>query len=66
MPDTLSSATTWTPDHDAALADLLRAWHRVDDLRRSGDFAARSEALLDLEHSRRAFREVSRRVVLAA
>jgi hypothetical protein len=59
-------AITWTPAHDAALTDLLHAWHRLDDLRRSPDFAARSEALLELEHARRAFREAGRQPVLAA
>ena len=58
--------STWTPAQDVALADLLRAWHRMDDLRRTSDFAARSQALLELEQARRAFRASSPRPVLAA
>lgn len=59
-------AMTWTPARDAALADLIRAWTRVDDLRHSTDFAARSEALLDLQHARQAFRHADGRPILAA
>ncbi len=59
------STPTWSATQDAALADLLLAWHRMDDLRRSSDFAARSQALLELEQARRAFR-ASARPVLAA
>lgn len=66
QPATMTPTTRWTPDHDAALADLIRAWHRLDDLRRSDDFGARSEALLQLQQARRAYRDVTRRVVLAA
>ena len=58
--------STWTPAQDVALADLLHAWHRMDDLRRTSDFAARSQALLELEQARRAFRASSPRPVLAA
>ncbi len=59
---------TWTPAHDAALAELLRAWHHFDDLRvqRSVDFAARSQALLELQEARRAMRETRRQPILAA
>ncbi len=58
----------WTPAHDAALAELLRAWHRLDDLRIAGslDFAARSEALLELQQARRVMRETRRQPILAA
>ncbi len=63
---TTTPTTTWSPDRDAALTDLIRAWHRLDDLRRSEDFGARSEALLELQHARRAYREAARRVALAA
>ena len=66
QPATMTPTTTWSPDRDAALTDLLRAWHHLDDLRRSDDFGARSEALLQLEQARRADRDASRRVVLAA
>lgn len=66
MTTTIPTSPSWTPDHDVALQGLLRAWHRFDDLRRDADFGARSQALLELEQARRAFREVSRRPVLAA
>lgn len=58
----------WTPAHDAALAELLRAWHHFDDLRvqRSVDFAARSQALLELQQARRVMRETRRQPILAA
>lgn len=57
---------TWTPARDAAFADLVRAWTRVDDLRHSHDFAARSEALFELQQARQAFRHADGRPVLAA
>ena len=66
QPATMTPTTEWTPDHDVALAELIRAWQRLDDLRRSDDFDARARALLELQEARRAFREISRRVVLAA
>lgn len=47
---------TWTPTHDAALGELLRAWQHFDDLRRSDDFAARSEALFAMQQARRSLR----------
>lgn len=59
---------TWTPAHDAALAELLRAWHRFDDLRLDGstDFGARSEALLELQQARRQMRAARQQPILAA
>lgn len=59
---------TWTPAHDTALAELLRAWQRLDDLRisQSSDFAARSDALLELQHARRLMRDARRQPILAA
>lgn len=59
---------TWTPAHDAALTELLRAWHRFDDLRLAGntDFVARSEALLELQQARRLMREARQQPILAA
>lgn len=57
---------TWTPTHDAALSDLLRAWHRLDDLRYSTDFVARADALLELQHARGLMRDVTRPQRLAA
>lgn len=57
---------TWTHDHDVAFADLLRAWRQLDDLRRSADFAARSEALLSVQQARRVLRDLDRKPVLAA
>lgn len=57
---------TWTPAHDAAFADLLRAWHQLDDLKRSADFAARSNALLAVQQARRVLHDVDRQPVLAA
>lgn len=57
---------TWTPTHDVAFAEMVRAWTRLDDLRRSVDFSARSEALLELERARRALRDADRAPVLAA
>lgn len=60
---TTTSTPTWNPEQDTAVDQLLAAWVRTDDLRRTrtATFAQLHDALVELQDARRAVREARRR-----